>query len=262
MSVGVAWPPGPGLRSGVGTPRAARGGPDGTGARNRYSRREPEALAMPITLYGPARAPFTLKVRAALVLKKLDHQLREPSGPEDYRRWSPQTGLLPVIDVDGIRVPDSSAILDLLDERFPQPPLVSPDPKVAASQRGLEQWVEQTFTFYWMNYLRQLVEREEAGSEASGGRGGLRRRILRRAPARPASALGAEFPRRLDDLANFLGSRPFFYADQISRADLAVYSFLHNLPEAAGAELGAEVERRAVVRDHLARVDQVTRGRA
>ena len=43
---------------------------------------------------------------------------------------------------------------------------------------------------------------------------------------RPQTALLRELALRLDDLANFLGSRPFFYAEQLSMADLAVYGML------------------------------------
>ena len=109
-----------------------------------------------IKLYGPREAPFVVKVECALVLKKLEFTLEEPRVPEDYQRWSAETGLLPVIDVDGTRVHDSSAILDYLDQRFPEPPLLSSDPKLASSQRRLESWAEETLTFYWMNYLRAL----------------------------------------------------------------------------------------------------------
>ena len=57
-------------------------------------------MAPRITLYGLARVPFTEKCRRALVLKGLAFELREPSGPEDFRRWSPKTGLLPVMTID------------------------------------------------------------------------------------------------------------------------------------------------------------------
>ena len=40
-----------------------------------------------------------------------------------------------------------------------------------------------------------------------------------------------ELALRLDDLANFLGARPFFYADRLSIADLAVFSMLVFLRE-------------------------------
>lgn len=178
-----------------------------------------------ILVYGPRGNPFVDKVVRALVLKKLEHRLVEPEGPEDYRRWNPETGLLPVADIAGRRVPDSHRILDEVDGRWPEPPLLSPDPKLAAAQRQLERWTSETFVFYWERYLRQRLLNEPGDEEGSAGvlaRFG----ILRRAPSAASGRYAAEYPQRVADLANFLGSRPFYYADRIGRADLAVYSFL------------------------------------
>jgi glutathione S-transferase len=216
-----------------------------------------------ITLYGPREAPFVLKVELALVLKKLDFTLEEPQSPEDYRRWSPETGLLPVIDVDGTRVHDSSAILDFLDERFPEPPLQSSDPKLASSQRRLESWAEETFAFYWMSYLRALVRGDEAASEDSSDppRTGSRSRLSRRKKTAPLNAqegLGKEFGQRLDDLVTFLGSRPFFYSDRVGRADLSVYSFLNYIPGTAGPVV-ALLESRQPLVDLMTRVEAAVR---
>jgi glutathione S-transferase len=215
-----------------------------------------------ITLYGPRQAPFVLKVELALVLKKLDFTPEVPSGPEDFKRWNPETGLLPVIDVDGTRVHDSSAILDFLDDRFPEPPLVSSDPKAASSQRTLEAWAEDTFTFYWMSYLRTLVGGDEETTETSApSRAGPRSRLSRRKKAATlnvAEGLGKEFGQRLDDLVNFLGSRPFFYSDRVSRADLAVYSLLNSIPETAGP-VKAIVESRQALVDLMGRVEAAVR---
>ena len=61
-------------------------------------------------------------MRRALLLKGIDFQLREPNGPEDYRRWSPDTGLLPVLEIDGQRTADSTDILFRLDALCPNPP--------------------------------------------------------------------------------------------------------------------------------------------
>ena len=101
-----------------------------------------------ITLYGPAEAPFTVKVERALQLKGVEYLLVAPESPEDYRRWNPETGLLPVLDRDGERVHDSTRILEWLDERYPNPPLLSSDPKLAEAQRRLEEWCDETFFFY------------------------------------------------------------------------------------------------------------------
>ncbi len=217
-----------------------------------------------ITLYGPREAPFVLKVEFALVLKKLGFTREVPRGPEDYKRWNPETGLLPVIDVDGTRVHDSSAILDFLDERFPEPPLLSSDLKLAASQRTLESWAEETFTFYWINHLRSLVRADEAtdGDSSDPPPTGSRSRLSRRKKAPTLNlqeGLGKEFGQRLDDLVNFLGRRPFFYSDRVSRADLAVYSFLHNMPSVAGPVVAAAVESRQALIDLMARVEAAVR---
>ena len=216
-----------------------------------------------ITLYGPREVPFVLKVELALVLKKLDFALEVPRGPEDYKRWNPETGLLPVIDVDGTRVHDSSAILDFLDERFPEPPLLSSDPKLASSQRTLEAWAEQTFIFYWTTHLRTLVRADETpdGDSPAPPRTGARSRLTRRKKAPTLNVqegLGKEFGQRLDDLVNFLGSRPFFYSDRVSRADLAVYSFLNYIPETAGP-VKAIVESRQALVDLMLRVEAAVR---
>jgi glutathione S-transferase len=168
-----------------------------------------------------------------------------------------------VIDVDGTRVHDSSAILDFLDERFPEPPLLSSDPKLASSQRTLEAWAEQTFIFYWTTHLRTLVRTDEApdGDSQAPPRTGARSRLTRRKKAPTLNVqegLGKEFGQRLDDLVNFLGSRPFFYSDRVSRADLAVYSFLNYIPETAGP-VKAIVESRQALVDLMLRVEAAVR---
>ena len=193
-----------------------------------------------LILYGPAGAPYVRKVRGALALKGEGHVLVEPRGPEDYRRWSPETGLLPVLEAGGHRIADSARILDWLEARRPEPPLVSPDAVAAQQQRRLERWVEDTLHFYWENSLRHQEQ----------GRGGGR-----------AEGLAAEFSQRLDDLVNFLGRRPFFYGDAPSRADLAVFGFLGNLRHTTSPGVAAQVESRAALRDHVERVSERVRER-
>jgi glutathione S-transferase len=224
------------------------GGP--TGARSDGAGRLSE-----VVVYGPPLAPFVEKVKRALMLKKLEYRVVEPEGPEDYRRWNPETGLLPVADIEGVRVADSVRILDVLDERYPEPPLVSPDAKTAEQQRALETWAAETFFFYWERYLQHLTPDEgEAGRLARFG-------ILRRSSAaRGAGRYADEFAQRIDDLANFLGGRPFFYSDRISRADLAVHSFVRNLREGVAQRSETTIDRHPALIDWFERVEQETRG--
>jgi glutathione S-transferase len=218
-----------------------------------------------ITLYGVAITPYTIKVMRALQWKRLAFVLEEPKSPEDYRRWSPKNGLLPVIDVDGARVQDSAAILDLLDERFPEPPLVASDPKIAHDQRGLERWVGETFFFHLLRWVRARVG---SGGEPQlgvgplmslgliGPDGVLRREVLERAPISDAGFEGA-----LGELTKLLGSRTWFFADRMSRADLAVFGALQGLVHdryPGGAEL---LRAYGALRRHSERVEAATAAR-
>jgi glutathione S-transferase len=187
-----------------------------------------------IVLCGP-RASLTEKVGRGLRLKGLAFELVEPAGPEDYARLSPQTGLLPVLEVDGERIPDSAAILDFLDERFPEPPLVSADPRVAREQRRLEKWMDETFAYYILRWVQSRLGPGAppavrggfplgplAGLGLIDARGKLRSDVFNARSGGP----GTEFEHRLEDLDQILGRRPFFHADRISRADLSVCAAL------------------------------------
>jgi len=198
----------------------------------------PTVLAQPkIVVYGPVRSPFVEKVALALALKGLAFESVEPAGPEDFRRWNPETGMLPVMDADGERVPDSSGILDWLDERFPEPPLSARDSWTARSQRMLEVWTGETFYYYWVRWLRAEIEagrRRPAEGSAVGGdlaRLGVLGHVGEILSSRDSRGpgLGPEFTRRLDDLVGFLGERPYYYADRVGRADLTVVAFLRSL---------------------------------
>lgn len=198
-----------------------------------------------ITLYGAARTPYTEKVRRALLYKGLAFELREPTAPEDYQRWNPKSGRLPVLAIGEESIEDSTAILFALDRRYPDPPLLAGDPTVSAQQRQLEDWADESFLWYFMKYRHMVGGGMVLPLARSGGEepapapeepdkgGGLRRLAawLRAGGTweRPITGLLRELALRLDDLVKFLGARPFFYADRLSMADLSVYSMLFTM---------------------------------
>jgi glutathione S-transferase len=81
-------------------------------------------------------SPFVEKVTRALALEGVGFELVDPRSPLEFRQWNPQTGKMPVLDLDGQRIYDSTLILRELERRFPDPPLVSSDPMLAAAHRG------------------------------------------------------------------------------------------------------------------------------
>ena len=208
--------------------------------------------------------PLTEKVGRALRVKRLAFEVVEPANAEDYARLSPETGLLPVLEVGGARIPDSAAILDFLDERFPEPPLVSSDARVAREQRRLEQWIDETLAFYILRWVRARIGPEVPLPVPAGGfpAGTLAKLGLLDADGKIHSELfdpraggpGPEFARRLDDLEQMLGKRRYFYADRISRADLSVCASLSVMYRDAYPGARALLAARKALFGHVERV--------
>ena len=102
-----------------------------------------------IRLYTQQLNPFTEKVAAALALKGLPFERILSEDPDDVARLSPIARTLPVLEINGRRKADSIKILKWLDELYPDPPLYSPEPRLAESQRNLADWSDNSFAWYW-----------------------------------------------------------------------------------------------------------------
>ncbi|MBW2269757.1 MAG: glutathione S-transferase family protein [Deltaproteobacteria bacterium] len=215
-----------------------------------------------IDLYGPADTPYTVKCLSGLRLKGLPFTLHEPSGPEDYKRWNPKTGLLPAMRVDGELVIDSTDILLRIDQIQPDPPLLSRDPQVAEQQLSLEDWADESFLYYFQRWMQLVAEQPEPKKRRGP-------RALRALGAwlaaggtweRPQAALLRGIDDRLADLVNFLGSRRFFYADQVSIADLGVYAMLLTLRSQFIEGTGPLLARQPSLLAFMERVEKATEG--
>ena len=218
-----------------------------------------------LVLYGPKAAPYVVKVERALRWKKLPFEAVEPTSREDFRRWSPVTGLLPVLSIGDELVPDSSKILDALDRRFPEPPFLSSDPRVAREQRRLESWLSETFDFYILRWIRSRFPDRRGDADApQGSLGSLgliddTGHVLETVFDTREGGPGPEFERRLDDLVAFLGERPYFFSDRPSRADISVFAAVHGMASELYTGGRALLERRPRLLAHYDRVDRATR---
>jgi maleylacetoacetate isomerase len=95
-------------------------------------------------LYTYFRSSAAYRVRIALNLKGVSyeavpvHLLRDggEQRTENYKRLNPQ-GLVPTLEHDGAVFQQSLAIVEYLEERFPQPPLLPSDPIGRAHVRAM-----------------------------------------------------------------------------------------------------------------------------
>lgn len=93
-------------------------------------------------LYSMHRNSAGWRVRIALHLKDVPFEYISVKSlaPGEYRRINPQ-GLMPALEVDGVLVAQSTAILELLEERHPTPPILPADPLERAGVRAFSQLI-------------------------------------------------------------------------------------------------------------------------
>jgi glutathione S-transferase len=161
----------------------------------------------PLRLY---RFPFSTNVeRVALALAHKGVEIEsiwvDPADRSEVVRISGQ-GLVPVL-VDGDRVvADSTAILEHLEERFPERPLYPADPARRAELGLFVDW----FNRVWKRPPNQIVA-EEAKAEPDRGR---------------IAELERELAGSLPRFEALLTGRDFLFGDELSAADVAVFPFL------------------------------------
>ena len=89
-----------------------------------------------ITLYDAARCPYCARVRIVLAEKGLPYEpvaIDLSNRPAWLYEKNP-TGKVPVLEEDTFVLPESAVIMEYLEERYPEPPLLPLDP----AQRALE----------------------------------------------------------------------------------------------------------------------------
>jgi maleylacetoacetate isomerase len=95
-----------------------------------------------VVLYGYWRSSSSYRVRLALAYKRVAHEsvavnlLAGEQRGEAHAARSP-TGYVPCLEIDGVRFIESVAILELLDELFPEAPLYPEDPYARARVRAM-----------------------------------------------------------------------------------------------------------------------------
>jgi glutathione S-transferase len=83
-----------------------------------------------LTLYDAARCPYCARARIVLAEKGVEYETIEID-LGDRPAWiyeKNSTGRVPVLEEDGWLLPESAVIMEYLEERYPEPPLLAADP--------------------------------------------------------------------------------------------------------------------------------------
>ena len=90
-----------------------------------------------LTLYDAARCPYCARARIVLAEKGVEYETIEID-LGDRPAWiyeKNSTGRVPVLEEDGWLLPESAVIMEYLEERYPEPPLLAADPADRALAR-------------------------------------------------------------------------------------------------------------------------------
>ncbi|MGH0028530.1 MAG: glutathione S-transferase family protein [Myxococcota bacterium] len=226
-----------------------------------------------VTFYGNRLSPFVEKVCRAAAYKQVPHTLQD-LGFTELAKASPVTRKIPVMKIGKETVYDSTFILRRLDALKPDPPLLDADPEVAAAQRLLEDWSDESL--YWQvmalrwcdenaartvaqmspflpaplrPFARPLLKRVIGSSTRAQGLGRL-----------PYDVLLREIGNNLDDLVSLLGKRAFFYAERPSAADFALFGELNTGCSDATPDFARLVSERPALSDWRKRVADASGG--
>ncbi|WP_436660480.1 glutathione S-transferase family protein [Acinetobacter sp. P1(2025)] len=153
-----------------------------------------------------------------------------------------KVGKLPVLDINGERVQDSTRIARYLDQHFPELPRLYPeDPMQCAYTELWEDWADEVLYFYEVHFrvsdkkaFNQVVEISSEGRPAFEKhlmkpllKSALGFQVKMQGTGRMAQAdIEAEFTRHLERIELVLNQTGWLVGDQQTIADIAVASQL------------------------------------
>ena len=179
-----------------------------------------------LTLYDAARCPYCARVRIVLAEKAITFDTVAVD-LDDRPSWiydlNP-TGRVPVLEDDGLILAESRVLMEYLEERLPETPLLPADPADRALVRlRLERFDESLGNAYY------LLRRERTSEQAR-------------------TALEVA----LDDLAKLLERQPYLSGNDYGLADCGYLPWIFR----AETSLGVEVRARSALAAWLNRVEQ------
>ena len=176
-----------------------------------------------LVLYDAPRCPYCARVRIVLAEKGIEFEVVEID-LADRPAWIYEknpTGRVPVIEEDGWVLPESAVIMEYLEERYPEPPLLAADPGDRALARlRIFRQDELTSPYY-------SLRRDEEGA-------------------------GERFGAALARLDGVLAATPWLGGREYGLADIAYVPWVLR----ARDMLGVELDPYPAVSDWLARLEQ------
>jgi glutathione S-transferase len=216
------------------------------------------------TLWHITISHYSEKARWALDHKGIEHRRRAVLVPGSHipvALWMTRGAhkTFPLLEIDGQRIGDSTAIVAALEQRFPDRPLYPEDPEERRRALELEDYFDEELgpaarllPFHELGNDPELLQRiiERTSPEALARRSGTATVYARAYTAlrfRVRSEAGAEQARQaalaaLDRLEAELGDGDYLAGDSFSVADLSAASLFYPLFVPEGGPLPADTQ--------------------
>jgi glutathione S-transferase len=168
-------------------------------------------------LYSENGSPYSAPVRAAIYAKGLNIDIEPPPGGLLSAKFHAinSLGTIPCLILkDGTALPESAAIMEYLEDKFPEPPLRPAGPEARARARLIQRISE-------LQIMTPLVELSRQADPA------------RRDPS--AALWLTRLVRGLSSLQHYIGEEPFATSRQFTLADCELAPALFMVPGIAAA---------------------------
>jgi glutathione S-transferase len=162
-----------------------------------------------LTLYDADRCPFCARVRIVLAEKGVEYedvQIDLADRPAWLYEKNP-LGKVPVLEEGAFVLPESPVIMEYLDERYPEPPLLPADP------------AERALARLWLERFDDAVGRDYYSARRGDEDGPLR------------------LADRLDELDAALAATPYLGGAEYGLADIAYVPWILRTRDVLGIEL-------------------------
>jgi glutathione S-transferase len=157
-----------------------------------------------ITLYGSAGSPFVSRVRMMAYAKQLSVELSPAAlGTPGFLQMNP-IGKMPVLEHDGLFVPESAVICEYLEEAFPTPRMLG----ATIEERMRSRLIVRTLDLYCGGAIEILRSKTDPNHRID------------------LTARRAELARGLDALVTFMVDEGYAVGGALSLADCALVPWL------------------------------------
>ena len=178
---------------------------------------------MSLVLYDAPRCPYAARVRIVLAEKGVEVDVVEIdlSDRPDWLYEKNPKGRVPVLEEDDRPLAESAVLMEFLEERYPEPALLPPDPADRAAVRLLIFRADELTDPYY------ALRREEAGARE-------------------------QFDAELGRLDGLLAEQPYLSGAEYGLADIALVPWVLRARDVLGVELDGFL----ALTDWLARLEQ------